>query len=236
MKNIGYDVGKRMFDIIVALCASIVFLIPWLVIGIVIKIQSPGPVVYKAKRVGREGRVFTLYKFRSMCVNSGDIHATTLRNDPRVFRFGKFLRKSKLDETPQLINILLSDMTVIGPRPEDEQNSEKFYRGRYRQILSVKPGLSSPASLYDYTYGEKYDNEEDYVNQFIPEKLALEMYYVKNKSFLYDIEIIFRTLITIFRSMTGKEDFNPPRELILLYKENSYGKREIKSDSIYTRR
>lgn len=236
MKNIGYDVGKRIFDIVAALCASIVFLIPWLVISIVIKIQSPGPAVYKARRVGRGGKVFTLYKFRSMCVDSGDIHATTLRNDPRVFGFGEFLRKSKLDETLQLVNILLGDMTVIGPRPEDEQNSEKFYRGKYKQILSVKPGLSSPASLYDYTYGEKYDNEEDYVNQFIPEKLDLEMYYIKNKSFLYDIEIIFRTIITIFRCMTGKENFNPPRELILLYKENTHGKQEIKSDSVYARR
>lgn len=101
-----YIKTKRAFDIVSSLFATIIFLIPWIIISIIIKIQSPGPVIYKARRVGQGGKVFTLYKFRSMRVDSGAVHATTLRGDPRIFPFGEFLRKSKLDETPQLLNVL----------------------------------------------------------------------------------------------------------------------------------
>lgn len=208
-----YAFAKRIFDIVSSLLAICAFAIPWIVIAVTIKLQSPGPVIYKARRVGKNGKVFTLYKFRSMRVDSGAIHATTLRGDPRIFPFGEFLRKSKLDETPQLFNILKGEMSVIGPRPEDEENSGKFYVGKYREILSVKPGLSSPASLYDYTHGEKYDSEDDYVKEFLPKKLDLELYYVKNRSFLYDIQIVFNTVVTITQIILGKEDFVEPKEL-----------------------
>ena len=153
-----------------------------------------------------------------MRVDSGAVHATTLRGDPRIFPFGEFLRKSKLDETPQLFNILKGEMSVIGPRPEDEENSGKFYVGKYKDILSVKPGLSSPASLYDYTHGEKYENEDDYVREFLPKKLDVELYYVKNRSFVYDIQIIYNTIITITQIVLGKEDFVEPKELGLCRK------------------
>lgn len=209
-----YAFAKRIFDIVSSLLAICAFAIPWIVIAVTIKLQSPGPAIYKARRVGKNGKIFTLYKFRSMRVDSGAIHATTLRGDPRIFPFGEFLRKSKLDETPQLFNILKGEMSVIGPRPEDEENSGKFYVGKYREILSVKPGLSSPASLYDYTHGEKYESEDDYVKEFLPKKLDVELYYVKNKSFIYDVEIIFRTILTIYEIVIGKEDFKEPYEVI----------------------
>lgn len=208
-----YAFAKRIFDIVSSLLAICAFAIPWIVIAVTIKLQSPGPVIYKARRVGKNGKVFTLYKFRSMRVDSGAIHATTLRGDPRIFPFGEFLRKSKLDETPQLFNILKGEMSVIGPRPEDEENSGKFYVGKYKDILLVKPGLSSPASLYDYTHGEKYDSEDDYVKEFLPKKLDVELYYVKNRSFFYDIQIVFNTVITITQIILGKEDFLEPKEL-----------------------
>ena len=213
-----YAFAKRIFDIVSSLLAICVFVIPWVVIAVTIKLQSPGPAIYKARRVGKNGKVFTLYKFRSMRVDSGAIHATTLRGDPRIFPFGEFLRKSKLDETPQLFNILQGEMSVIGPRPEDEENSGKFYVGKYREILSVKPGLSSPASLYDYTHGEKFESEDDYVNEFLPKKLDVELYYVKNRSFVYDIQIIYNTIITITQIVLGKEDFVEPKELGLCRK------------------
>ena len=111
MKMHTYLVLKRIFDVFVALIATVVFLIPWGIIAIVIKFQSPGPVIYRARRVGLNGKVFTLFKFRSMRVDSGKVHATTLRGDPRIFPFGQFLRNSKLDETPQLINILKGEMS-----------------------------------------------------------------------------------------------------------------------------
>ena len=213
-----YAFAKRIFDIVSSLLAICAFAIPWIVIAVTIKLQSPGPVIYKARRVGKNGKVFTLYKFRSMRVDSGAIHATTLRGDPRIFPFGEFLRKSKLDETPQLFNILKGEMSVIGPRPEDEENSGKFYVGKYKDISLVKPGLSSPASLYDYTHGEKYDSEDDYVKEFLPKKLDVELYYVKNRSFFYDIQIVFNTVVTIIQIVLGKEAFVEPKELGLCRK------------------
>ena len=214
----GYKVGKRLFDIVASILAILVFIIPWLIITVIIKIQSPGPAIFKPERIGKDRKTFTLYKFRSMRVDSGAIHATTLRSDPRIFPFGAFLRRSKLDETPQLINILKGEMSVIGPRPEDKVNADKLYVGKYKEILSVKPGLSSPASLYDYTHGETYEDEEDYVREFERKKLDVELYYVKHRSALYDFQIICRTIITIFQMMLGKKDFEEPKEIAYIGK------------------
>lgn len=204
---------KRVFDIIVSLVALIMFVIPWIVISLIIKIQSPGPIIYKARRVGLDGEIFTLYKFRTMRVDSGEIRTTTLRCDSRIFPFGKLLRKSKLDETPQLINIIKGEMSIIGPRPEDERNSKLYYTEKYRKILSVKPGLSSPASLYDYTHGEIYENEQLYIHEFLPVKLDIELYYIEHQALIYDMKIIIRTIITIIQILLGKEEFNEPKEV-----------------------
>lgn len=211
--NMVYDFAKRAFDIISSILAIVFFAVPWVIIIVIIKIQSPGPAIYEARRIGKNGKVFTLYKFRSMRVDSGAVHATTLRGDPRIFPFGEILRKSKLDETPQLFNILKGEMSVIGPRPEDEENSGKFYVGKYKDILSVKPGLSSPASLFDYTHGEKYENEDDYVREFLPKKLEVELYYVQHKGFFYDLKIVIDTIVTITQIVLGKDDFAEPEEL-----------------------
>ena len=208
----GYDYLKRLVDFTASLLATVVFLIPWMIIILIIKIQSPGPALFRPERVGKNGKTFTLYKFRSMQVNSGAIHATTLRGDPRIFPFGAFLRKSKLDETPQLINILKGEMSIIGPRPEDKVNADKLYVGKYKEILSAKPGLSSPASLYDYTHGETYENEDDYIREFEPKKLDVELYYVRHRSALYDLQIIWRTAVIIIQIMAGKKDFKEPKE------------------------
>lgn len=208
-----YQFLKRLSDIVFSVLAIIVFLPLWGIIFIIIKIQSPGPVVYKAKRVGLNGEVFDLYKFRSMHVSSGDVRLTTLRSDSRIYPFGKFLRKSKLDETLQFFNILKGEMSIIGPRPEDEVNAADIYVGEYTRILSVKPGLSSPASLYDFTHGEKYDSEEEYSKHFLPQKLLLELFYVNNRTFFYDVKLVFKTVITIFLVLLGKEDFEVPIEL-----------------------
>ena len=148
-----------------------------------------------------------------MRVDSGAIHATTLRGDSRIFPFGAFLRKTKLDETPQLLNILKGDMSVIGPRPEDLDNAKEMYKGKYAKILDVKPGLSSIASLYDYTHGEKYESEELYNKEFLPKKLDLEVYYVEHRSFFYDVRLIVRTVKIIAEIACGKDDFDEPKEL-----------------------
>lgn len=206
---------KRAFDILFAVCFLVVFSPVYLLTYIIIKIVSPGPAFYKAKRVGLHGKVFVCYKFRSMRVDSGKVKLTTLQNDDRIFPFGKFIRKAKIDEMPQTLNILFGDMSVVGPRPEDTVNADKMYQGEYKHILDVKPGLTSPASLYDYTHGEEYEDEELYEREFVPQKLQLEMYYVKHQSFWYDIKFILKTAWLIVLKTCGKRDFDVPKELSL---------------------
>ena len=148
-----------------------------------------------------------------MCVESGAIRLTTLSNDERVFGFGRFLRKTKLDETPQLLNVIKGEMSVIGPRPEDEVNSKRVFGYAYDSILSVRPGLSSPASIYDYTHGENFANEDEYEKTFLPQKIALELYYIKHQTVFYDFLIIIRTIVVIMLSLFGKKRFRPVREM-----------------------
>lgn len=204
---------KRLFDILFAVLFIIMFWWVLIITYIIIKIVSPGPAIYKARRVGLHGRVFDCYKFRSMLVNSGKVRLTTFQNDERIFPFGKFIRSTKIDEIPQIVNILKGEMSVVGPRPEDEPNAVIIYQGKYKQILTVKPGLTSPASLYDYTHGEKYNNEDYYKTHFLPQKLNLELYYINNQSILTDIILVAKTGWTIIQRILGRKYFPIPNEL-----------------------
>lgn len=206
---------KRCFDLLFAVLFLLVLSPVYIITYIIIKVVSPGPAFFKAKRVGLHGKVFDCYKFRSMRVDSGKVKLTTLQNDDRIFPFGRFIRKTKIDEMPQALNILLGDMSVVGPRPEDTVNADKIYQGEYKHILNVKPGLTSPASLYDYTHGEKYEDEELYEKEFVPQKLQLELYYVKHRSFMYDVRIIVKTAWLIMLTFCGKKNFEKPKELCL---------------------
>ncbi len=208
-----YDFFKRCFDLLFAILFLIVFSPVYLLAYIIIKIVSPGPAIYKAKRVGKDGKLFNCYKFRSMRVDSGKVRLTTLENDDRIFPFGKFIRKAKIDEMPQVVNILKGEMSVVGPRPEDKDNADKVYIGEYKHILDVKPGLTSTASLYDYTHGELFEDEESYEKVFLPKKLKLELYYVNHRSFWYDIVLILRTAWLIIQKTCGKKEFEEPKEL-----------------------
>lgn len=208
-----YEIVKRCFDLLFAILFLIVFSPIYLLTIVIIKIVSPGPAIYKAVRVGKDGQLFTCYKFRSMRVDSGKVRLTTLEDDERIFPFGKFIRKTKIDEMPQVINILKSEMSVVGPRPEDQENAEKVYVGEYKHILDVKPGLTSTASLYDYTHGELYEDEESYEKIFLPKKLQLELYYVNHRSAGYDLLLILRTAWLIVLKTCGKKEFEEPGEL-----------------------
>lgn len=208
-----YGLSKRCFDLLFAVLFLLVFSPVYLLTWIIIKIVSPGPAIYKAKRVGKDGKLFECYKFRSMRVDSGKVRLTTLENDDRVFPFGKFIRKAKIDEMPQVVNILKGQMSVVGPRPEDRENADKVFVGEYKHVLDVKPGLTSTASLYDYTHGELFEDEESYERVFLPKKLKLELYYVKHRSFGYDSWLILRTAWLIVLKTCGKKDFNEPKEL-----------------------
>lgn len=204
---------KRCFDILFSVSFLCVFSPIYLLAYLGIKISNPGPSLYKAKRVGFRGKVFDCYKFRSMRVDSGKVRLTTLKNDNRIFPFGKFIRATKMDEMPQVINILKGDMSVVGPRPEDTVNADKLYVGENSCILSVNPGLTSPASLFDYTHGESYENETEYEKEILPKKIELEKYYVKHQSFGYDISIIMKTAAIIIQKSLGRTKFPMPREL-----------------------
>ena len=209
-----YEFFKRCFDLLFAVCFLVVFSPVYLISWLIIKITSPGPAIYKAERVGKGGKLFKCYKFRSMRVDSGKVRLTTLENDERIFPFGKFIRKTKIDEMPQVVNILRGQMSVVGPRPEDKENADKVYVGEFVHILDVKPGLTSTASLYDYTHGEEFEDEESYEKEFMPKKLKLELYYVNHRSFWYDIVLVLRTAWLIIQKTCGKTVFEEPKELI----------------------
>lgn len=208
-----YDFFKRCLDLLFAISFLVVFSPIYVISWLIIKIVSPGPAIYKAERVGKGGKLFKCYKFRSMRVDSGKVRLTTLGNDDRIFPFGKFIRKTKIDEMPQVVNILKGEMSVVGPRPEDKENADMVYVGEFKHILDIKPGLTSIASLYDYTHGELYEDEDSYEKEFMPKKLKLELYYVNNRSFWYDISLVLRTAWLIVQKTCGKRDFEEPKEL-----------------------
>lgn len=210
-----YEFFKRCFDLQFAVCFLIVFSPVYIISWLIIKIVSPGPAIYKAERVGKGGKLFKCYKFRSMRVDSGKVRLTTLENDDRIFPFGKFIRKTKIDEMPQVVNILKGEMSVVGPRPEDKENADKVYVGEYVHIMDVKPGLTSTASLYDYTHGELYENEDEYEKVFLPKKLKLELYYINHRSFGYDLVLIFKTAGLILLKTCGINHFEEPKELFI---------------------
>jgi len=182
-----------------------------------IRLSSPGPIFYRAIRVGRGRRTFVMYKLRSMHMKGHGQSAITAKDDPRVFRFGAWLRRSKMDELPQFLNVLLGDMAIVGPRPEDPKFVEEHYAPVHFETLEVRPGLTSPSSLYDYVHGEpqltRADVEQQYVEQLLPIKLALEVVYVRRASLTYDLALIGRTIWTILAVLFGRRQFPELPEL-----------------------
>ena len=209
-----YKFCKRAFDLICSAAAILVSLPIWAVVAIGIKLSSKGPIFYRADRVGQNGKLFTMYKFRSMHVfqpENGSEKKTEggyIANAQRIFPLGNFLRKSKIDELPQLINILRGDMSVVGPRPVSTGAVAKNYQGEYACILDVRPGLACLDSIYDYAHGELFvkDNEE-YKRTVLPVRTELAKMYVKEATFGMDLAIIFRTVWLIIAIVAKKRDF-----------------------------
>lgn len=211
--------AKRLFDILCASLALTAALPALCVAAVAIRCASPGPVIYCARRVGRGGTIFTMYKFRTMHVASGtDWNAITAENDPRVFRIGQLLRHLKIDELPQLINVIRGDMSLVGPRPEDPDIVDRAFTPEYRRTLTVAPGLASPGSIYNYTHGEDLldgdDPESSYVEKLLPIKMSLELAYVQQQSFVHDLEIMMRTVIVLTQKACGRRRFPNPPELL----------------------
>jgi len=205
---------KRAFDMACSFCGLVV-LSPFLAVAaVLVKIDSKGPAFFLQERIGRNFRSFRIIKFRTMAVGlekAGSL--VTVGGDERVTRVGRFLRKYKIDELPQLINVLKGDMSLVGPRPEVKKYVELF-RSDYERLLTVRPGITDPASLrYSDEEGllslsEKW--EEDYIGRILPEKIRLSSAYVDNRGFVADIKLIFKTILR-----TSWRDMTHPRENLL---------------------
>ena len=193
---------KRLFDVFFSFLGLIVLIPVFIIISIVIIFDTKGGVFYLQKRVGKNNRDFLLFKFRTMRVDSASDSLLTIgEDDSRITHSGAFLRRYKLDELPQLFNILKGDMSIVGPRPEVRKYVD-MYNQRQKQVLTVRLGLTDYASLKYINESEvlaKYDNpEKAYVEVIMPEKLNLNLKYIKEKSFVTDLRIIFKTLAKIF--------------------------------------
>lgn len=193
---------KRMLDILAA-AVGLIVLSPLLsLIAILIKLASPGPVFFSQERIGKGFRMFQIYKFRTMVQDApqrgGPI---TSGEDPRITRVGRLLRKTKIDEIPQLINVLKGEMSLVGPRPEVRQFVDLFQRD-YEEILSVRPGITDLASLKyrdeAHVLGKAENAEEEYIQHILPDKIRLAKEYLRRSSFLFDLSLIFKTLFSLF--------------------------------------
>lgn len=187
-----------MFDIFVSLVGIIILLPVFALIAILIKLNSPGPIIFKQLRVGKSGVYFNIYKFRTMRqVKLKNAPLITKHNDSRITSLGVSLRKYKLDEIPQLFNVLIGNMSLVGPRPEVPKYVSYYPIQTKELILSVRPGITDPASLHYKAEGDLLMNVSDpesyYIYQLLPHKLKLMSEYVVNRSFIGDIKIIFRT-------------------------------------------
>ncbi|MBL4754609.1 MAG: sugar transferase [Flavobacteriales bacterium] len=189
---------KRLFDITASSIGLIILLPLLIIIAILIVLSSRGGIIFAHQRVGRNGSDFKVYKFRTMHSNTGVNSQLTLgHSDPRITGIGKILRKLKLDELPQLFNVLLGDMSIVGPRPEVRKYVD-LYTDTQKKVLSVRPGITDYASI-EYAdegaiLGRAKDPEKEYLEVVLPKKLTLGIKYIDDQSFLTDLSIIFRTL------------------------------------------
>ena len=214
---------KRTLDVVLSAVALVAALPVLAIAALAVRLSSPGPVLFRATRVGRGGRPFTMYKLRTMHVNQSGAgaklanSAITAKDDPRVFRVGLLLRQTKLDELPQLFNVLRGEMSLVGPRPEDPRFVEKNYTPADLATLDVRPGLTSPGSVWYYTNAESEltndDPERHYVERVLPLKLALDLVYVRQVSWRYDIALIVRTIRVLTALSLGHRRFADPPEM-----------------------
>ncbi len=196
-------IAKRAFDIIASTLGLIVLAIPMIIISIIIKIDSKGEVLFKQTRVGKNGENFKIFKFRTMVKDAQSMgRSITVGQDARITRVGSFLRKAKLDELPQLLNVFIGSMSLVGPRPEVPKYVE-MYNDEQRKVLAVRPGITDLASI-EYrdeskVLAEAEDPDKTYIEEIMPHKLNLNLEYISKMGFFYDIGLIFRTIAVILK-------------------------------------
>ena len=203
------EFGKRLFDIVVSALGLIVLSPVFAVIAVYIKRTCPGPVFYRGARLGRQGRNFHILKFSTMidCPDAEDGPRITAKDDPRVTPVGRWLRDTKLNEIPQLWNVLKGDMSLVGPRPEDPGIAAAWTDDERQSILSIRPGITSPASISFRDEEQLLETDtvmEKYLGSILPSKLRLDQIYAREHSFLGDLDIIFLTMIALFPGVRSR--------------------------------
>ena len=190
---------KRVFDLTVAVVGLVITSPVVLASAIAVKLDSPGPAFYSGRRAGRDGRTFRIHKLRTMRAGAGP--SVTAGDDPRITRVGRFLRRTKIDELPQLLNVIKGEMSMVGPRPEDP-DYVALYTPEQRRLLSIRPGITGPAAL-EFVDEEAMlsggDGERRYVEDVMPRKLALELAYADKATFASDLGILMRTAALVAR-------------------------------------
>jgi lipopolysaccharide/colanic/teichoic acid biosynthesis glycosyltransferase len=192
---------KRLFEISVSLCGLVILSSMVVVSAFLIKREDGGPIFYRGVRVGQHGKPFRIFKFRTMVINAEEIGGpSTADDDPRTTRIGKLIRRYKLDELPQLINVFKGEMSLVGPRPEVQHYVDMF-TDEEKAILTVRPGITDWASLWNPDEGRilsgSSDPERTYMEKIRPTKLRLQLKYVRERSFFVDLGIIMRTIATV---------------------------------------
>ncbi|MCH8987096.1 sugar transferase [Patescibacteria group bacterium] len=195
---------KRILDTVLVLVGLIVTAPLFLFIALAVKLDSPGSIFYSGVRIGKDGKLFPMHKFRSMVQAADSVGgASTAGDDPRLTRVGKLLKKFQLDELPQLFNILKGEMSLVGPRPEVLFYVDMMTKEERRVILSMRPGMTDWASLWNFHEGEVLqgsdDPEKTYQEKIRPEKIRLQIKYVKEQNLLVDFKIILQTLLKVFQ-------------------------------------
>ena len=195
-KSIYNRIVKRLFDVLISFVSIVILAIPMAIVALAIKIDSPGPVLFKQERIGKNGKIFTIYKFRSMCIGAEKTGSGVYsnKNDARVTRVGKFIRGTSIDELPQLFNMFLGSMSLIGPRPPLTYHPWTYeYTEKQKEIFDVRPGLTGWAQIH----GRK-DLEWH-------KRIELNVWYVRNVSFWLDLKIFF---VTIAKVLTNADNEN----------------------------
>jgi lipopolysaccharide/colanic/teichoic acid biosynthesis glycosyltransferase len=201
---------KRAFDFLVALIALVVVSPVLLVLAIIIKLTSEGPVFYRGVRIGLHGKPFHIFKFRTMVINAEKLGGSaTAEDDPRITAIGRFIRRNKLDEFPQFINVLVGDMSLVGARPEVKKYVD-MYTQEEKAILELRPGITDWASIWNSNEAAvlegSSDPEKTYEELIRPTKLALQLFYTRNHSLWVDVKILFHTAAKlVFEDWTPRE-------------------------------
>jgi len=199
-----YNFTKRLFDFIFAIIGIAGTSPIWIITIVGILVSDPGPIFYVATRIGKDNKPFKMYKFRSMRIAKFANEASLRADANRIFPIGKLIRDLKIDELPQLLNILNGTMSIIGPRPVSIDQKDLFRVGKWNKAAEVNVGLSGPAALYDFIYGDNFEDESEYMEKVYPTRRELEITYVDKKGLLYDSKMIAYTIICIIYRFAGK--------------------------------